>query len=153
MSAFFIVWNSVKLDRAVSRILLRLKHLTVFKQLEGEGICHKGFTFKFLRELELGAGCRRCESIIKFCIYWKSFGRCKGMTIFRDSNCYLCLHWVITHSGFWTCDFFYSVLMNTNFIILISERIEGYFTWSIIGLRLENFTSRIFQDKTELAIF
>ena len=43
--------------------------------------------------------------------------------------------------------------MNTNLIILICERIEGYFTWSIIGLRLKYFTSRIFQDKTELAIF
>ena len=43
--------------------------------------------------------------------------------------------------------------MNTNLIILISERIEGYFTWSIIGLRLENLTARIFQDKTKLSIF
>ena len=43
--------------------------------------------------------------------------------------------------------------MHANFIILISECIEDYFTWSIIGLRLENLTARIFQDKTELSIF
>ena len=43
--------------------------------------------------------------------------------------------------------------MNTNLIILICERIEGYFTWSIIGLRLKNRTILIFQDEAELTIF
>ena len=39
MCTFFIIWNSVKLDRAVCPILLRLENLTVFKQLEAESIC------------------------------------------------------------------------------------------------------------------
>ena len=134
-------------------ILLRLNDSAIFKQFKGEGIGFKRFSFQFLSEIEL-CSCRTwCEGIIELCICWKCFGCCKGMTIFRDSNCYLGLHWVITHSGFWASDFFYSVLMHANFIILISERIEGYFTWSIIGLRLKYFTSRIFQDKTELSIF
>ena len=43
--------------------------------------------------------------------------------------------------------------MNTNLIILICERIEWNFSIGSILLRLKYFTSRIFQDKTELSIF
>ena len=153
IGSFFVIWNGIKLDISMNIILLRLNNSAIFKQFKGKGISFKRFSFQFLSEIELGTCRCWCEGIIELGINWKGFGCCKSMTCFRYSHCNLCLHWIISHSCFWTSDFFYSVLMHANFIVLVSKRIEGYFTWRIIGLRLENLTASIFQDKAELTIF
>ena len=134
-------------------ILLRLNDSVIFKQFKGEGIGFKRFSFQFLSEIEL-CSCRTwCKGIIELSICWKCFGCCKGMTIFRYSHCNLCLHWVICHSCFWASDFFYCILVNTYFLVLVSERIEWNFTIGTISLRLKNRTILIFQDEAELTIF
>ena len=153
MGSFFVIWNGIKLDVSINVILLRLNDSAIFKQFKGKGICFKRFSFQFLSEIELGTCRCWCEGVIEFGISWKNFRGSKSMSIFRNGHCHFCLHWVISHSCFWTSHFFYRVLMDTYLIVLVGERIEWNFTIGIIPLRLKNRTILIFQDEAELTIF
>ena len=75
------------------------------------------------------------------------------MTIFRYSNCNLCLHSVISHSCFWASDFFYCVLVSSNLSICKCQIVKGNNTIRFVLLRLNNVSRSIFKDKSKLTVF
>ena len=147
------IWDSIKLDRSISRILLSLDDIAVFKQFECEGISFKSLTFQTFCEAELCLCCSRCESIVELSICWKRINSFKNMTIFSNSNCYFSFHWVILHTSFRTTNFFNSVLVSTNLCICECQIVKGDNTTSIVSLRLKNSSVGIFQLESELTIF
>ena len=149
------IWDSIKLDRSISCVLFSLDHITVFKQFECEGISFKSLTFQTFCEAELCLCCSRCESIVELSICWKRINRFKNMTFFSNSDSYYCFHWVIRHASFFVCwnNFFYSIMMDTNFSFCECQIVKGDYATSIVSLRLKNSSVGIFQLETELTIF
>ena len=135
--------------------MFRLDHIAVFKQFEGEGIGFKSLTFQTFCEAELCLGCGRSEGIVEFSVCWKCINRFKNMAILSNSDGYCSFHWVISHASFFVCrnNFFYSVMMDTNFSFCECQIVKGDHTTSIVSLRLKNSSVLIFQLETELTIF
>ena len=149
------VWDCIELDWSISCVLFRLDHIAVFKQFEGEGICFKSLTFQTFCEAELCLCCSRCESIVELSICWKRINRFKNMTCFSNSDSYCCFHWVIRHASFFVCwnNFFYSIMMDTNFSFCECQIVKGDHATSIVSLSLKNSSVLIFQLESELTIF